>query len=302
MQNKVLILREKEADEKLLKDGYAIIPFLATDEVKDLTDFFYQTHTDINEGLTATAHNPDINFRQKINQKITSIFERASTENFVNIQPLGGTFMIKTKGESGKLYPHQDWNIVDEDLFRSFNVWVPLVDVSAANGSIQVLPGSHLWHKTFRGINIPPAYASANDIIWKKMETVNMKAGEALIYDHRLLHASEVNYSEQHRLVIVYGIIPKGVEMRYYYMNENRINEYACYPDFFLKGNPAGGPASLQKLREIEFTLPDIENLFSPEINILETENSSLFNKIRYLFSSNHNRNISDKFDKKSSK
>jgi hypothetical protein len=283
LQNKNLILKNKEADEQLLNDGYAIIPFLTIDEIKDLIDFFYQSHTDINEGLTATAHNPDINFRQKINQKITSVFERASTENFINIQPLGGTFMVKTKGESGKLYPHQDWNIVDEDLFRSFNVWVPLVDVSAANGSIQILPGSHLWHKTFRGINIPPAYASANDIVWKKMETIKMKAGEALIYDHRLIHASEVNCSETHRLVIVYGIIPKEAEMRYYFMNENRVEEYACYSDFFLKGNPAAGPAGLKKLREIEYKLPDIENLFSIETNIISTESISLFNKIKQL-------------------
>jgi ectoine hydroxylase-related dioxygenase (phytanoyl-CoA dioxygenase family) len=43
--------------------------------------------------------------------------------------------MVKSKGENGSLHPHQDWNIVDEREFNSYNIWLPLVDVNAENGT-----------------------------------------------------------------------------------------------------------------------------------------------------------------------
>lgn len=269
------ILKNKEADRQLFEEGYTIITFLNKTEIIDLSTFFYSKHNTLPSGLYATAHLQDIAFRNEMNDKINTTFHRANEANFNQARALGGTFMLKSPGKEGLLNPHQDWSIVDEDEWRSFNVWVPLVDVNESNGTIEIIEKSHLSHKTYRGINIPQDEKGLNIAKWDSMKVMCMKAGDALIYDHRLWHASKENLSSNNRLVVVYGIIPQQAEMRYYFQENNKIIEYACTPDFFLNGNPAEGPKNLSKIREITAYTKD---------NFKKEEKTSIFKKIKNWF------------------
>ena len=272
------ILKDLSKDRDLTEKGYAVFSFLKAKEVEELKAFFYQHNKEIPKGFYATAHSPDIEFRNKMNDKINEVFRRANNENFENFHAQGGTFMVKSKGKEGVLIPHQDWSIVDETKFRSFNVWIPLVDVAVENGTIQVLEGSHKLVDAFRGPNTPSAFDEVYDEAWQKMKALTMKAGEAMIYDHRLLHASTENKTDEGRLVIVYGIIPKGAEMRYYYVENDKISEYECNEEFFLKGNPFGGPVGLKKIMEHKNLIPKVR---------FEKETIGFLQKIKKIF--NHN-------------
>lgn len=255
------ILSDTTLDEQLLKEGYVVIPFLNDAEVKELTSFYYENHPGNTEGMYATAHVSDIDFRIKMNERIKEVFARAIQETFENCNPLGGSFIAKGKGNRGTLHPHQDWNLVDEDVYRSFNIWVPLVDLTEENGAIKILPQSHGWLKTYRSLNIPPTYGAVNDLLWEKMITLCMKKGEALIYDHRLLHASGENYTDELRLAAVYGIIPNGAQMYYYHKaDENTVEVYESGPDFFLYGNTFEGPNGLKSVRRFQHTFEQDTN------------------------------------------
>ena len=278
MDNYKNILKDLSKDKDLLEKGYAVFPFLNEEEIAELSTFFYAHNKKLPKGLYATAHNADIDFRNKMNDKINQVFNRANVTSFENFQAQGGTFMVKTKGKEGHLIPHQDWSIVDEEKFRSFNVWIPLVDVNVANGTIQVLAGSHKLVKAFRGPNTPSAFDEVYEESWKKMIPLEMKAGQAMIYDHRLLHGSTENLSDEDRLVIVYGIIPEGAEMRYYYVADDKISEYACHPDFFLKGTPGAGPGDLKKIKDHPNYIPKVS--FEKEVLPL-----TFWQKIKQQFS-----------------
>jgi hypothetical protein len=202
--------------------------------------------------MYATAHVSDIEFRIKMNEFIKEKFQKSIDEYFNNCNPLGGSFIAKGKGERGTLHPHQDWNIVDEQHFRSFNIWVPLVNLHEKNGAIRIEPGSHLWDFNYRSANIGFAYPEKEQGLWKSMLRLDMKAGEALIYDHRLIHASGNNETDEIRLACVYGIIPNGAQMFYYHKNEQgNIDVYESNPDFFLYGNIFEGPKGLHKVDSI---------------------------------------------------
>ena len=253
------VLSNPELDERLLKEGHVIIPFLTVDEVQQLVDFYYQFHPRNLDGMYATAHVPDLDLRMKMNDFIKGVFKRAIAETFVNSRSLGGSYIAKGKGERGSLTPHQDWNIVDEEQFRSFNIWVPLVDLKENNGAILILPGSHTWIKSYRSANINSAYSQCTDLLWKEMEPRYMKAGEALIYDHRMLHASGENSSDEIRLAAVYGIIPEDAEMRYYHKSgDNEVEVFESNPDFFLYGNIFEGPKGLKSLQKIPHQYEDV--------------------------------------------
>lgn len=247
------ILIDHRLDEKLLQQGYVVVPFLTKEVVDELKSFYYQHHPTQLEGMYATAHHLDIDFRIQMNDFIKSKFEYSIEKHFLNCQPLGGSYIAKYKGNNGSLEPHQDWNLVDEHKSRSFNIWVPLVDLNDKNGAIMIEPGSHLWDFNYRSANIPFAYPEKVEELWKSMLRLDMKAGEALIYDHRLIHASANNESDEVRLACVFGIIPADTPMYYYHKNENGdIEVYDSNPDFFLYGNIFEGPKDLQMINVIK--------------------------------------------------
>ena len=277
------ILRDEQLDKKLLEEGYVVIPFLSANEVSSLTNFYYENHPQQTEGMYATAHVPDISFRMKMNDFIKQNFARTIEETFVNCNPLGGSFIAKGKGTRGTINPHQDWNIVDEEKFRSFNIWVPLVDLNENNGVIKILPRSHVWLKSYRSANINSAYEAVNDLLWQKMIPLFMKRGEALIYDHRLLHASGENFSNELRLAAVYGIIPQEAEMLYYHKaDENTVEVFESNPEFFLYGNIFEGPKGLKSRTKMKHTF---EKVSATQLNKWATgEPISLWNTLKRSF------------------
>ncbi len=246
------ILSDDNLDRQLLEKGYVIVPFLNDKVVQELKDFYYENHSSDLEGMYATAHVSDIEFRLKMNSFIKEKFQSSIEQYFHDCNPLGGSYIAKGKGEKGSLVPHQDWNIVDERQYRSFNIWAPLVDVSPRNGTLLIEPGSHLWDFNYRSANLPFAYPEKEKDLWTQMLPLKMKAGEALIYDHRLIHASGANNTDEIRLVCVFGIIPNGAQMYYYHKNdEGDVEVYESNPDFFLYGNIFEGPKGLKKVKTI---------------------------------------------------
>lgn len=276
------IFSEDVYNTTLQKQGYVIIPFLNTEEVKSLTDFFYTHHPQLPDGMYASSHASDFSFRQKMNEEIKRVCNRAVDITFQNATPLGATFMVKSKGENGSLHPHQDWNIVDETQFNSYNIWLPLVDVNEENGTLLILPDSHKLFSNIRGLNIPSSFEKVLKEVWQYLIPLNMKAGEALVYDHRLLHASGVNKTKTPRLVIVYGVIPSQATMRYYYGKDGIIEEYSCTADFYFNETITNGPSSLHMKRN--FTNNN-KTMSIDELKARYEKPKSLLQKLTSIFS-----------------
>lgn len=252
MENTLKILKNNELDIALLNEGFVVVPFLNADQVNKLSNYFYENHPQDIPGFYATAHVKDIDFRKKMNHKIKEVFSDAIEAYFENCEALGGSFVVKSNLQKERLHPHQDWNIVDESKYRSFNIWVPLLDLSEENGAIRVLPKSHLWGLNYRGPNIPESNPNKIEPIWNEMQTLLMKAGEALIYDHRLYHASYPNQKKELRLASVFGIKPKAAEMFYYFGEDGKIGIYKSSVQFFLEGDIQLGSEVLEKVGSIE--------------------------------------------------
>lgn len=259
METKTLL--NDKLDQDLSEKGYAVFPLLPKDEIEDLKAFFYNEEQLVSEGFYASSHNPQPAHRSKVNAKIIEIFEKYVNQYFSNCISLGGTFISKGSGEKGKLDPHQDWNILNEEEFRAFNVWVPLVDVTPENGCIYLVEKSHKFGPTIRGANIPSPFAPALSTIWECSVPIPMKAGEALVYDLRTLHASPVNQTNDLRLAVVFGIMPSDAEMRYYFKENDKIGVYASNVDFYMKENIFQGPTGLKKIQDLDYDFPVVEGV-----------------------------------------
>jgi hypothetical protein len=276
------ILKDSALDEALLTQGFVVVPFLDSRQVQELLHFFEDNHQSAIPGFYATAHCTDIAFRKKMNAQIQTVFAPSIENYFQQCRPLGGSYIVKSSTQEERLHPHQDWSIVDETQHRSFNIWVPLVDLNPQNGAIRVLPGSHMWLENYRGPQIQDSLFESNELIWQHMTTLQMKAGEALIYDHRLYHASYPNQTDDLRIATVFGIIPENAALFYYYGNENSVDVYQSNLEFFMEGDIQKGPTLLKKVKTIEAPLVRINTL--PTYLHKQTPTPTFWSKIKRIF------------------
>lgn len=226
--------KEKEKSTALMENGYAIFQLLTPEQIAHLTKIFYDHHDQEPDGFYASTHIQDKVLRKTLSDHIREVIASVAPKLFHNMEILGGAFIAKAPGNKGILPLHQDWNIVDEHKARSYNLWIPLVDVSSHNGAMKILPKSHRKQKNYRGPGISSLFKDIPEIVDQHMTTLNMKAGEALLYDHALWHSSPTNNTDQLRLCVVLGAIPQNTPLKYYAPKENQIAEFNSNVDFFF--------------------------------------------------------------------
>lgn len=109
-------------------------------------------------------------------------------------------FMNKPAGKGTWLPWHQDrWNWLDKD--PELTIWAALDPATQANGCVQIVPGTH------RIGLVNPDHASgflteeqaAEQAPPEKVVFLELEAGDVALLHNRLLHASDVNRSDQSR-------------------------------------------------------------------------------------------------------
>jgi hypothetical protein len=252
--------------EQLATTGYTNFPFLGTGEIEKLVQYYSDFQKEDPTHFYSSTHSKDTNFRKATSDHIKNIVGPLMSLSFKNYRLLGGAFVVKPPHGKGILQPHQDWNMVDEDSMRSFNLWVPLTDVNIENGAVFVLPGSHAKIKTYRGPGIDSLFKNIEPVAWKSLQPLPMKAGEALFYDHALLHGSPANTTSVARLGIVCGVVPDTANMQLCFQKEGRIDVYKADEFFFMEKDPNDGPAGLQFIRSV---IPEHATLNQEDYNTL---------------------------------
>lgn len=240
---------DSELTERLATDGFVTFDLLRDFDLDGLKAIFKEHHSANPEGFYATTHLDDKAKRKLLSDQAMSILACRIEAHFENIELLGGAFISKAPGEKGILPLHQDWNLVDEKVARSYNLWIPLVDVNEENGAMRILVGSHTKQQTYRGPNIPPVLYPISSEVDQHMVSLNMKKGEAVLYDHALWHSSPQNQTDQLRLAFVLGVVPQEADLKYYQQKGDTVEEYASHPNFFFENDRESGPDGLELIR-----------------------------------------------------
>jgi ectoine hydroxylase-related dioxygenase (phytanoyl-CoA dioxygenase family) len=219
-------------------NGYVVVPFLHLEQVEALRGLFFETHSSLPEGFYSSSFSHNEALKQRINKEIEVIFETQVEAQFGAIKKLGSCFLNKQPGEQSEMPVHQDWTIVDEPFQDSITIWVPLQDVDEKNGAIQVIDGSHRFSKLLRSPSLEDPFKLVNQALKKDLKMVKMKAGEALIFSHALLHASPPNLSQEPRIAVTYGLIGADAQLMFHHRNEKgEVEQYFVEEDFFQKYN-----------------------------------------------------------------
>ena len=229
-----LLLNPKQA-EIYNKDGYVIIPsFLSNKEVEALKNQYENLEIDQNSPFHSSSFHPNFETKKILNTQSEKIVANTVNSIFTKHKALGTSFLTKQPGENSAMPIHQDWTVVDESKFNSITCWIPLQDTNIKNGAIQVIPGSHLFENNLRSPSLPIAFESIYLELKPYLKTLELKQGDAFIFNHALMHASHPNLTDKPRVAFTYGLTNVEAQLQMYYQKENKVQKWHMPDDMFL--------------------------------------------------------------------
>jgi ectoine hydroxylase-related dioxygenase (phytanoyl-CoA dioxygenase family) len=230
------LFKNPQHQENYNRDGYVLIDYLNTTQVHEILKVFNELSSWFQEGFMSSVYAPEEEYKRKIDRLIEPYAQKLVNELMPDYQVIISTLMVKGAGENSAMYPHQDWTLVDETQYASFNIWIPLVDVDWKNGAMSIMKGGHHMPFTIRGSNVPDALSDKNLFTPDQLTYMPMKAGQALIYDHRCIHVSPPNQTQQKRPACAIGIVPKEVEVFHYFYDKDakKLTRYKADKDFYF--------------------------------------------------------------------
>ena len=155
-----------------------------------------------------------------------------------HVQLYAESFLIKPpEVEGSRPTPwHQDWPLVPFDRRDCFNLWIAVSDVGPDDGPIQVVPGSHRlgsfgvqdfaedtdFHSLLRDEDLE---------LIEPVETVTLRAGDAVAFQSLTLHHADINRSKRERRA--YQTFWIGSEVCYTGMPNMKTDGLGLQPDRF---------------------------------------------------------------------
>lgn len=222
------MFQNKTHEETLKKEGFVIIPFLNDEELKELQKFYSDAHPndeipDMRYGIHMTSWCKDGQYKQDITNGLKRILQPSSERTFEDFRSNNFVFIIKNKGPYTTFPIHQDWSVIDETKYMSFNVWIPLQDVDQNTGALWIIKGSHRLDRHVRGANILfPDYSYLSKELKPYMHPMNAKAGQAVIFFHSTIHGSPPNVNEKLRKVACFTVLPKEAPLQIFFQKDEK--------------------------------------------------------------------------------
>jgi hypothetical protein len=245
------------------RDGFVVIPFLNADEVADLRNVYFNelgvAPGDPGRACISTFHTYDDDYKQAVDDNVRRVFTPHLDEVFDDQRYLPANYLTKWPGGMSGFGIHQDLTLVDETKARSCEVWCALEDIDEANGQLWCAPGSHDWVPTMRGIHsFPTAFQDVEKrVIDRHAIPVPLKAGEAIVFNHAVMHFSYPNRTETPRLVAIMDLIPSDAQHIHVFGDgEGNVDAYEIDESFWVENNPftlQEPPPVAQKIGPVDF-------------------------------------------------
>ncbi len=216
-------------------NGFVIVDILNSNEIIYLNELCNKYLQNSNTEFVSTSHILNKEDSDFINNELHRILNKKFEELFPDLTLLGGTLATKVKGKSN-LLAHQDWTIVDESKYNSYNLWIPLIDTNSENGTLGLIVGSHKWKLQIRGFNIPNPYEKFTMEFLNTGYEPNLKAGQAILYNHKLVHYSRPNRTNKNRNTAIIGVKDKLADLQISFcVDDKNIETYLVNKEDFYK-------------------------------------------------------------------
>jgi len=202
--------------------GYTKFPLFLPEDLKAIKQFHskIESQHNVEKGrmFHTTMNTNDEQLIELVHQQLFPYFKR-HLSSFVNDckYTLAG-FLVKESGKKSAVTIHQDWNYVDESLHSSFSFWVALEDTNVWNGCMQFIPGSRRFFPSLRiSPDIPDYFDGFKEMAADYLVNVPSRAGECVMFNQSIIHASRRNFSGRQRIACILGAYPDNADLLHHY-------------------------------------------------------------------------------------
>ena len=234
-----LLLGDEEKSAEILGRGYTIVPLLDERDIAALLKLHKETLPAGADEYYVSAFSSDIAAKHHINNGIQEIVGAKFAKGVPGYNILTATFVTKKAGSTrGRLGLHQDYSLVDHETAVGMNIWIPLCDVDTTNGCMRMVDYSQRFHHISATPPNPSPYrALGPEIEANYLTDVPMMAGTGVLFDTRILHATEENRTSRDRVSVLMNLHPEDVTPRLHFWNKSmpdRLEIYEVDPAFML--------------------------------------------------------------------
>ncbi len=245
------VFLDDEANAFFEEHGYVCLPLLTQGDVAGVQKLYETMDSGIPGKFYVSTHSPKKEYREAVSNHLTDLLNTRLGKHVIDYRPVFSNFMVKHPGKDSGIPFHQDWTFVDEKQFVGMNVWCPLIHSNAANGSMQVLEGSQRIELPIRGRYVHNVIANMDLSEYEDhITTVDLKPGEALIFDTKIIHGSQDNLTDTTRVAVSVISVPKEAELVHYHLPEadvDHLHKFSVDAKFFVENGsddfqmPEGG-------------------------------------------------------------
>lgn len=249
--------RDPLLETRFREFGFVVTEFFTDEEVERL-------RVEIEEmmppagGFSTSVEIVDEGYRTAVHSWLTRWFADRSAKLLVDHDMNLTAVAVKWPGADGEKPIHQDWTFSDESRFRAVNVWVPLVDTNWTNGSLAVLPRSHMVLDRLRPApSFPDGYHDPlDDLRMEDLDVIELQAGQAIAFDLALVHGSPANQTSDPRRVVAANFLPRTANAHFHYCSDGGwgIDRYDLRDmSFFTRFDFRERPTELHRDGEVQF-------------------------------------------------
>lgn len=274
--------RDPALQADLERDGYVSFPMLSAEEVEQLKASFVELGNapgDPHLACHSSFHSYDRDYKLRVDTAVRSVLAPHLERCFDRQRALPCNYIVKWPSGMSGFGLHQDLSLVDERVHRSVEVWVALDDTTPENGELWMVPGSHAWIPTLRGIHAFPSPFDtvARRIIDRHSRPVPVPRGHAVVFTHAVLHFSFPNRSAEPRMVAITDLIPEEADHLHYFGDgEGHVDAYRIDDSFWTDNSPFTlwkPPPASTKVGRVEF---DFQRLTDDDLDRLVAEGRAI--------------------------
>ncbi len=229
------MIKDKDYARAMDGMGFCVASLFSQEQIAAIREVYAEfVVRDAVKGLIASHSKMGAEKNLRLRDCLKEIIMPSLELHFSDFDFFIGGFMVKEGGNKSELPLHQDWCIVDESLYRSYQIWVPLELSHPANGGMFVLPGSQTFFSNYRSGSYGIPVIPCDDVLRPYTVDMNIAPGQALVFHNSLFHASYPNHTDQHRVSAIISIYTKGAPITYYHKSSTSTEAYTIDSDIFL--------------------------------------------------------------------
>lgn len=235
-----------DAEEaRFWSEGYVVREFLDVDGVAELIERFaalrpadgFQPDPTKSSQYHCTFLDESRSYREAVDRLTRDLIDPRIDAVLADYEVLTGNFYVKQPG-TGRFEVHLNWATVADPAVTTLTIWIPLADTTVEAGTIHVVPGSHKLYPDVATAAATQYFSEfIQELIDDHLVPLELRLGQAVIFDDTLIHWSPENMAEVPRVSLQVEVVPKAATKAVWVpdpADDRWMNVYEVDRTFFL--------------------------------------------------------------------